>query len=266
MPAKLILELEPDKENMLRYHSAALLHGALMERVSPDFAEQMHISGLRPYSQSLRSIQGKTVWKINCLNEDAEKQILPVLLSDDADEIHLKHNDVTVKIISRTLSKTSYRDLIEKYYFNDGDRIIKLQIATPCSFKKEGKYVYYPDLHLIYQSLMKRFDAFSEKDSVYMEEALEDLTNYTEISGYNVRSTFFSLEGVRVPAFQGELVLKIHGPQQLVNLANLLFHYGEYAGIGIKTAMGMGELSIVPRDNSSKERPGTRVKEGENDR
>lgn len=244
MPSKLLLELKPDKDT-LRYHSAALLHGALMEKISPEFAEQMHISSLRPYSQSVRTVKDSIIWKVCALNEEAEEAIISALLKDELNELHLKHNDTHIKITSKSLWKVSYRDLIEKYYFSDSGRIIKIMIATPCSFKQDGRYVYIPDMRLIYQSLMKRFDAFSSNDSIWMEEALEDLTGYTAIIGYNVRSTYFSLEGVRVPAFQGNLTLKLHGPQQLVNLAHLLFRYGEYSGVGIKTAMGMGELTVI---------------------
>ena len=238
------MELKSDKENNLRYHSAALLHGAVMEMISREYADKMHTSGLRPYAQNLRTIQGRIIWKMSALDEEAEKEIISVLLNDQVKEIYLSHNDTSLRIVSKELYKISYQDLIEKYYFTDSSRILRIHITTPCSFKKDGKYVFYPDLRLIYQSLMKRFDAFAEKDSIWMEEALEDLAGFSTIIGYNMRSTFFSLEGIRVPAFQGTVTLKIHGPQQLVNLASLLFHYGEFSGIGIKTAMGMGELNI----------------------
>lgn len=244
MPAKLLMELQTDKDT-LRYHSAALLHGALMELLSPEFADKMHIIGLRPYSQSIRTVRDRLTWKICTLDKEAEEEIISFLLKDEIEELKLKHNDINIKIVSKSLWKESYRDLIEKYYFSDCDRIVKIQLATPCSFKKDGRYVYIPDMRLIYQSLMKRFDTFSADDAIWMEEALEDLTNYTSIIGYNVRSTYFSLEGVRIPAFQGTLTLKLYGPQQLVNLAHLLFRYGEYSGVGIKTAMGMGELAVI---------------------
>ena len=37
------------------------------------------------------------------------------------------------------------------------------------------------------------------------------------------------------------------GPQQFVNLMNLLVRIGEYSGVGIKTAMGMGAVEIIER-------------------
>jgi len=51
---------------------------------------------------------------------------------------------------------------------------------------------------------------------------------YIEISGYKLRSTFFHLEGVRIPSFMGEITLNIKGPAQLVNLAHMLVFFGTY--------------------------------------
>ena len=263
MPEKLIMELKTDNENNLRYHSAALLHGAIMEMVTPEFAEKMHISGLRPFAQSLRTIQGKIIWKVCALEEEAEQQIIGSLMGENFKEIHLKHNNTALEICSKELTRISDQDLIEQFYFADNSRTIRLQFVTPCSFKQDGKYVFWPDMRLIYQSLMKRFDSFSENNAVWMEEALEDLANYTVITGYNIRSTYFSLEGVRIPSFTGTITIRLNGPQQLVNLAHLLVHYGEYSGTGIKTAMGMGDLIVV---NNNKHRLEKDIREGEHDR
>ena len=59
-----------------------------------------------------------------------------------------------------------------------------------------------------------------------------------------MRSTRFHLEGVTIPSFIGEVTIKITGPQMMVNLANMLAAFGEYAGIGIKTSIGMGAVEI----------------------
>ena len=64
---------------------------------------------------------------------------------------------------------------------------------------------------------------------------------------YNIRSALFPLEGVRIPAYEGFIVIKVKGPQALVNLANVLLRYAEYSGIGIKAAIGMGAIQIVER-------------------
>ncbi|MEG0692916.1 MAG: hypothetical protein RR444_07525 [Oscillospiraceae bacterium] len=42
----------------------------------------------------------------------------------------------------------------------------------------------------------------------------------------------------------GEAVMKLNGSDNLVRLGNLSLHYVNYAGIGIKIALGMGGVQI----------------------
>jgi CRISPR-associated endoribonuclease Cas6 len=119
--------------------------------------------------------------------------------------------------------------------------------VTPTSFKSGGEYLIYPTVRLLFQSLIKKYDAVSEATEIYTPEVLRDLEENIAVIGYRLRSTFFGVEGVKVPAFVGELTIKIGGPQQLVNLAYMLLRFGTFSGAGIKTAMGMGGLELVER-------------------
>ena len=69
---------------------------------------------------------------------------------------------------------------------------------------------------------MRKWDAFRVTNHAMMAEALEQLIQYSEITRYNIRSTLFPLEGVRIPAYEGFIVIKVKGPQALVNLANVI--------------------------------------------
>ena len=53
------------------------------------------------------------------------------------------------------------------------------------------------------------------------------------------------MSGTVRQGFVGEICLKIKGPSLMVNLVNVLLQFGEYAGTGIKTAIGMGAFRIV---------------------
>ena len=65
------------------------------------------------------------------------------------------------------------------------------------------------------------------------------------LTRYELRSTSFSLEGVRIPSFVGRMTLKMTGTQTMSNFARMLFDFGCYSGIGIKTALGMGAVRIL---------------------
>ena len=64
--------------------------------------------------------------------------------------------------------------------------------------------------------------------------------NHTSIQQYQLRSTAFSLEGVKIPAYLGTIALRVRGTNTMADFANLLLQFGEYSGVGIKTSLGMG--------------------------
>lgn len=247
MIATLTMELEVPEGVFFSFQKSSLLQGVLMEHISPEYALKLHENGLKPYSQSVIVKKGKTFWHINTLSKEAYENMILPLLASDFEAFDLSHSDVTIKIKDKTLKTGSYDKLIDQYYFGEGDRHIRVAFGTPTAYKREGKYVFYPDISLILGSLMRRFDAFSEKAGMCSEETLEQLVEYSEIVRYDLHSILFSMEGVRIPAYMGNITIKIGGPQPLVNLIHLLLRYGEYAGVGIKTAMGMGKIEILEK-------------------
>ena len=99
-----------------------------------------------------------------------------------------------------------------------------------------------PDVHFIFQSLIYKYDAFANDSSVEGEEILEHFEKYAMIQRYKLKSVRYALEGVWISAFVGEIVMHINGPEQMVNLAHMPVAFGEYAGIGIKSSLGMGDI------------------------
>ena len=106
----------------------------------------------------------------------------------------------------------------------------------------------------IFGSLIQKYNAAHTTTEIADENLLGDLQRFTSVIGYDLRNTTFPVEGITIPSFIGTLLLKISGPQQMVNLVHLLLCFGTYSGIGIKTAMGMGALRIIERKDMSYER------------
>lgn len=49
-------------------------------------------------------------------------------------------------------------------------------------------------------------------------------------------------------------MIHINGPEQMVNLAHMLIAFGEYAGIGIKSSLGMGDVEKGEKRQMTDER------------
>ena len=143
---------------------------------------------------------------------------------------------------------------MQQTFFAECSRKVRLRFITPCSFKSQGVYQIFPSIRLMFQSLVNRYDAMSEKNSVFYPELLEDLEQHTMITEYRLQSRLFGVEGISIPSYQGHTTLRMSGPQQMVNLMHMLLRFGTYSGIGIKTAMGMGGLQIEERKRTNENR------------
>jgi len=222
-----------------------ILQGVIMENICTNYAETLHSQGVNPYSQYVRAGNASADWIVQTLTKEASQEILTPLLSPEFTSFYLKRWGKTVYITEKTESEVP--DLVGQFYFDQSDRVFRLNFITPTSFKRDGEYVFHPDLRLIYGSLMRKHTALHEGDEID-EDILDTLTKNTKIVRYDLKSNYSEIGRVRIPAFTGMIVIKVGGAQALVNYLNFLLHYGEYCGVGIKCAMGMGAIRINERE------------------
>lgn len=245
MLAQLRMRLEADSSEF-GYYQSSNMQGVLMEQINQDYAEVLHEQGLKPYSQYILAGEEKE-WVVTALTKEAYCKIITPLLDEKFTEFTIDKKDIHIKIQSKELKKTNKQELLDEFYSNECDKYLNLEFLTPTSFKSDGRYIIMPETRYIYQSLMNKYSASSKDMDMYDEETLEQLVNSSHIVRYKLRSTFFPLEGVKVPAFKGELGIKITGTDTMARYARLLARFGEYSGVGIKTAIGMGALKIKER-------------------
>lgn len=248
MLAKLEMIIKTKNGDRLNYNISSILHGIIMENISHEYAEKLHMQGYKPFSQSLVLNDEKALWTITTLNEEAKTNIIDELIKDSFGSFYMKKKDATVTIESKKLEITSYNALMENYYFGNCSRYINIIFNTPCAFKSDGNYVFMPNTKFIFKSLIKKYDAFSKEFNIGVENVIEDFEKNIRIEHYNLKSTKFHLEGIKIPSFRGEITFKVNGPQTLVNLVTMLVRFGEYSNIGIKAAIGMGSLKVITKN------------------
>ncbi|MCR5031311.1 MAG: CRISPR-associated endoribonuclease Cas6 [Lachnospiraceae bacterium] len=240
------LEIRLESEGAINLHMASLFQGALMEMLPSEYAESLHISQLHPYTQYIYKKEDSYYWVINCLDEEAYRLILEGCLQN-CRELEIKKHDLKVRLCDRKMTTLSYKELSKSFYMQDSSPYIHVHFVTPTAFKQQGRYVFFPDLRLIYRSLMSKYDAVVKAEQLLDEETLDELAEQSEIVDYRLRSVNFHLEGVRINSFMGDITIRIHGPQTMANFANMLFRFGAYSGVGIKTGIGMGAIRIEGR-------------------
>ena len=238
------LELELTCKQELSYQMTSLFHGVLMELLPGEYAEELHCSRLHPYTQHLECREKKWYWIITGLNQQAIDKILRDALWN-VEQIELKKKQILIGICGKQYKEISYKQLMEHFYHQEHGRYLQIQFVSPTAFKQRGKYIFYPDIHCIFQSLMNKYDAAVGDNVMLDEDALEQLCENTQIVRYDLKSVNFSLEGVRIPAFIGKITIKINGTKTMADFANMLLEFGTYAGVGIKTALGMGFIRQI---------------------
>lgn len=243
----LTITLKKPEQIFLTQNISSILQGVLMEVVDHEYGEELHRENLKPYSQYVIFSNKEITWKIMTLDEMAYQKINKKLHDLEMKSIYLRYKKLELEILNKELICYENQALIEENFFGSMPRRVSVQFTSPTAFKSNGEYVFYPSIPLIFNSLIKKFDAFNEDNSIGSEELLNDICENVKIIDYRIRSKKFHLEGVTIPAFLGEVTFLVKGPQQLANVVNLLLRYGEFSGVGIKAAIGMGSIQMIER-------------------
>ena len=240
MYVELKMELEGEE---LNYKQSSNLQGVIMENIDGRYAEKLHHCNLNPYSQCLLKDYGKTIWRICTVTDEAYEQIIMPI--SKITEFAIKNKKNTVHITKKEIKIKESTELLKEFYEVSGKNIIDVIFQTPTAFKQNGKYVFYPDLCLLYQSLMNKYSASSEIIEMMDEETLMQLEDNSEIVRYRLQSIPFPMEGINVPGFVGNVRIRFRGTNTMMRYIRLLLRFGEYSGVGIKTAMGMGAIKVT---------------------
>lgn len=241
------MKIKPDKP--LNFNNSSLFQGVLMENIPSEYADYLHNISVLPYSQSLEIIGDEYFWIINTLTQQAKEQIIDVLLEQSFDKFTLKHNTTQIEIVEKNIESISYNDLLDKYYLqNNSKKFIRIRFYTCTSFKSQGEYMIFPDLRLIFQSLINKFNANCDCYVLEDENLLEDIISACSIIGYKLSSNKFELEGHKIPSFIGEIMIKVKSNSIMLSLINMLLDFSTYSGIGIKCGVGMGHIKIANKE------------------
>ena len=240
MLAELCLELDSRE---IGFQHSSKLQGVLMEHIDTDYAAQLHQNQLHPYSQCItRSKDEKVYWHIRTVTQEAyEKVIFPIAALE---KVQLKKG-VEAQIIEKKIRTRDESELLKEFYDTPFDKYFNLAFKTPTAFKQNGRYVIYPDVRLIYGSLMRKYSAASTELEMADEETLEELAEQSEIIKYRLQTCQFPLEGIKITGFMGSITIRVRGPETMARYVRMLAGFGEFSGVGIKTSMGMGAIQYI---------------------
>ena len=236
-------------ENGTRLTAAAgsVLHGALMEKLPAEAATAWHQNTVRPYSQGLYydRRRERTIWRINTLTAEAAA-VLDEALQAAGPQIFLKQKNLTVELADKAVRETTFEQLTEDAFTMEQPRGGELHFLTATGFKQAGRYVLWPETSLIWQSLLIRWNAFAE-EKIDSPDLHRELAELSELSKYQLRSQAYSVDGNTIFGFAGSMRLRFSGSDMARRILTLLTTFAPFAGVGIKTALGMGITDTILR-------------------
>ena len=231
-----------------------MLQSVLLSHADSSYAEQLHTASFHPYSQCcFKDRDGNIIWRINALTDEATSYLLEP--ARKIESFTLRNLDTSFAVVKSSYETSSISCLLDRLT-EETDPTFRIQFLTSTAFKSKGRYVIIPEVRLIFQNLLMRYNQVYAGSNEIDANTVAYIADHTSISSYNLRSRYFSRtmsKSDKIPAFVGSATLHVAGSQQLRGLIAMLLAFGEVAGVGIKTSMGMGGLRLLQNTVKTKE-------------
>ena len=248
MLKKFQLTLRPDAPCAPRAHWAYLLYASLLEQVPPAYGAALHHDGTTPMTQYLTpQPDGTLLWTVTLLGKTAREEVSPIL--ETQTRYPLRKYQRSLEVVQQSCQ--SIETLDQLLAMAQTDQNHRLCFVTPAAFRQQNYYRLLPEPRLILQSQLKKWNGcFPECPIEDMGGGLEAMAAGLVLEDLHLNRSFYRLKGTSIPGFVGSIVLSNHldGFHQL--LANALLEFSGFAGVGIKTALGMGGTihELCPRN------------------
>ncbi|MDN5363461.1 MAG: CRISPR-associated endoribonuclease Cas6 [Eubacteriales bacterium] len=210
----------------------ALLFAGL-KRCRPDLADRFHAADPRPFSLKFRGRDRVAVVSFHPELNEALKEVLAESLKGE-----VKGKEFAAKVAEGKEKEDLFLSL-----FAAPLEEITLQVVTPAAFKTGDFFLPLPVPRLIVENLLRRWNAWLEP--AIPEEFLTWVERNLYLTRCKVNTTKTGAEGVLV-GFTGSFTLRVKNAEAKENCyLSTLLRFAALAGIGVKTAMGMGSVEIA---------------------
>lgn len=243
MLTQYLLALAPDRPCRPRPEWGYRLYAALLEAAPASFGSGVHEDAVTPVSQFLTVRDGALLWTVSLLGGESKKALGPVL--ERAEHFTLQKDGVVLSVRDRrTRTVPDVDALLARGAASDG--LHRLRFCTATAFKSRGRYLNLPTGRLIVQSLIKKWNGCFPECPIEDDdgEGMEALAAGLRCARFRLQDRTYYLKGNSIPGFTGELTLENRLEGFHRQLASALLLFSAYAGVGVKTTLGMGGIQI----------------------
>ena len=240
---KFIVTLD-SSESQPSFYWGSILHGMLIEMLPEPYPEVLHENGLRPLSMFVY-VKSETEfeWHIMSIDDDLTKAINAVLREGMILTSRNQQADWIVKKVEQ--QTTTVADYMANIFLApEASRGVRVTLKTPATHKSNGRYLIFPSVDILAMNLRAHVCRMLPDLPFGDDQVINEILSHCYISRYELRSSTYNLEGHYVPGYYGRFEIHFQGPDPLRRLAETLFSFAAWCGIGAKTALGMGGCVI----------------------
>lgn len=286
MPVSLVLTLAPRWSAELSRTTGHLAHGALLAAIAdrdPLLAESLHADGGMAKHFCISQLIGPgeptgPAWPVDAERryrlriaslESALSQLLLTMQHDPPPELTLSH--LPFQVLGATThprrhgwaGRISWDELVGAGVRRAGNRHLRLQFHSPTSFRDGHHNLPLPLPHLVVGSLAAQWRACAPAPLVGFIDALVPagasqadgaaaLERQIRIARHRIETRLLAFPDYRRVGFSGAVDFELAPgiPPAAAAAAQTLACLAQYAGIGDKTTMGMGQVRLSPDDDS----------------
>ena len=209
---------------LLRFEHSYALYGELMSRIDSDIADMLHMEGFTPLSQHLELNRKGAAWIVTTFDDTVSEAFLCAV--HEIKGISLRDSELILNLSDPFLeNETSFESLLRESSNTMQHTRNRIEFVSPTGFKSDEQYVLYPTSDLILKSLITKWNA------VCTDYVIDD----AELVKMNQH----------IRAFSGSVSMRAKLAAPLERIYTMLLRFGEYSGVGIKTALGMGGIKII---------------------
>lgn len=134
-----------------------------------------------------------------------------------------------------TAKFSTYEDLAK---IPKADDRIELQFLSPTSFKQGSQIIQpFPLPELVFNGLLRRWNVFAPPALRFQVVEWQGM-----IAAYDLKTQALKMKADEIGSI-GWIRYEFPNPEQ-ARIATILAHFAQYAGVGRKTAMGMGQIRL----------------------
>lgn len=220
---------------------AVKLHGAVMRLIPTELAAELHRNSRQPFSMfCMQAADGQSVMvRFSALTEQGELIAQALAAQEKINIYGIK------KPLRRVNVQRAEPFSAEGLFYAELPKGYRVDFLTPAIFRRSGKSHCSPDLSRYLLSAAEKLVEF-ERCEIDTERLMEYVRSIP-LDSYSLSGQKYNVSGSVYNGMTGwaEILFPDRSAENAV-LLNAVLRYAEYSGVGAKTAVGMGGVSVEP--------------------